>query len=163
MHSLFFDIRALHILVAAAWFGAAAFLTLYLMPAVRQLGPQGGAVMVALTQRRFHVFMAANAMLTVLSGGWLYWTLTAGLQPDAVHSHAGMVFGVGGLCGLLAAVIGATVVGRSSKQLADLAAAGQPPQAETVARLQARIRFGSLLALGLMLLALVSMAFGHAD
>ena len=161
--SLFAEIRALHILVAAAWFGAAAFLTLYLMPAVRQLGPEGGAVMVALMQRRFHVFMAANAMLTVLSGAWLYWTLTAGLQPDAIRSHAGMVFGLGGLCGLLAALIGGAVVGRSSKQLAALAAGGQGPQVDAVARLQARIRTGSLLALGLMLLALVAMAFGHAD
>jgi uncharacterized membrane protein len=161
--SLFAEIRALHILVAAAWFGAAAFLTLYLMPAVRQLGPQGGAVMVALMQRRLPVFMAASSGLTLLSGLWLYWTLTAGFQPDAVRSHAGMVFGLGGLCGLLAAVIGAAVVGRSSKQLADLAAGGQPPQVDVVARLQARIRIGSRVALFLMLLALVAMAFGHAD
>jgi uncharacterized membrane protein len=160
--SLFAEIRALHILVAAAWFGTATFLTLYLMPAVRQLGPQGGQVMAALIQRRFHVFMAASAGLTVLSGLWLYWTLTAGLQPDAIRSHMGMVFGLGGLCGLLAAVIGGAVVGRSSKQLAALAAGGQPPQPDVVARLQARIRIGSLLALALLLLALLSMAFGHA-
>jgi len=160
--SLFAEIRALHILVAAAWFGAAAFLTLYLMPAVRQLGPQGGPVMVALMQRRFPVFMAASAGLTILSGLWLYWTLTAGLQPGVVGSRMGLVFGFGGLCGLLAAVIGGAIVGRSSKQLAALAAGGQPPQADTVARLQARIRFGSVLALGLLLLALLAMAFGHA-
>jgi uncharacterized membrane protein len=156
------EIRALHILVAAAWFGAAAFLTLFLMPAVRQLGPQGGPVMAALMQRRFHVFMAANAMLTVLSGAWMYWMLTGGLQPAALGSHDGLVYGLGGVAGLLAAIVGATVVGRSSKQLAALAAAGGPPDAGLVARLQARVRLGSRVALALMFAALLAMTLGHA-
>jgi len=155
------EIRALHIVVAAAWFGAAAFLTLYLMPAMSQLGPQGGPVMVALTQRRFHVFMAANAVLTVLSGAWMYWMLTGGLQPAAIGSHDGLVYGFGGLAGLLAAVIGATVVGRSSKQLADMAAAGGPPEPAQVARLQARVRAGSRLALTLLVVALLAMTLAH--
>jgi uncharacterized membrane protein len=157
-----FELRAFHILVAAAWFGASAFMTLFLMPVVRQLGPQGGPVMAGLMQRRFHVFMAASAMLTVLSGAWMYWTLTAGLQPQAVGSHAGVVFGLGGLAGLLAAVIGGAVVGRSSKQLAALAAAGGPPDAAKLARLQARMRLGSRMALVLLLVALLAMTFGHA-
>lgn len=156
------EIRALHILVAAAWFGAAAFLTLFLMPAVRQLGPQGGPVMAALMQRRFHVFMAATAMLTVLSGTVMYWVLTGGLQPAALGSRDGLVYGLGGLAGLLAAVIGATVVGRSSKQLAELAVAGGPPDAAQVVRLQARIRAGSRLALTLMCIALLAMTLAHA-
>ena len=155
------EIRALHILVAATWFGAAAFLTLFLMPALRQLGPQGGPVMAALTQRRFHVFMAANAMLTVLSGAWMYWQLTGGLQPAAVGSHDGLAYGLGGLAGLLAAIIGAAVVGRGSKQLAALAAAGAPDPA-VVARLQARVRTGSRSALTLMVVALLAMTLAHA-
>ena len=118
--------------------------------------------MAALMQRRFHVFMAANAMLTVLSGAWMYWTLTGGLQPAAIGSHDGLVYGLGGLAGLLAAVIGATVVGRSSKQLAALAGAGGPPDAAQVVRLQARVRAGSRLALTLMFVALLAMTLGHA-
>ncbi|NUS39249.1 MAG: hypothetical protein HOQ02_09535 [Lysobacter sp.] len=156
------EIRALHILAAAAWFGAATFLTLYLMPAVRQLGPQGGPVMAALAQRRFDRFMAASAMLTVLSGGWMYWALTGGLQPAAIASRDGLVYGVGGLCGLLAAVIGGVVVGRSSKQLAALVVAGGAPDPARIARLQARIRTGSRLALMLMLVALLAMTLAHA-
>lgn len=157
------EIRALHILVAAAWFGAAAFLTLFLMPAVRQLGPQGGnQVLAALMQRRFHVFMAANAMLTVLSGAWMYWLLTGGLQPAAIGSHDGLVYGLGGMAGLLAAIVGATVVGRSSKQLAELATERGAPDAGLVARLQARVRIGSRVALALMFAALLAMTLAHA-
>ena len=155
------EIRALHILAAAAWFGAAAFLTLYLMPVVRQLGPQGGPVMAALAQRRFDRFMAGSAMLTVISGGWMYWQLTGGLQPSALGSRDGLVYGIGGLAGLLAAVIGATMVGRSSKQLGALAAPGTPPDPALVAKLQARARTGSRLALTLMLVALLAMTLAH--
>jgi uncharacterized membrane protein len=163
--SLFAEIRALHIIVAAAWFGAATFVTLYLMPAMRQVGLQGGPVMQALDQRRFHVFMAANAGLTVLSGCWLYWTLTAGLQPGAVHSPMGVVFGLGGLAGLLAAILGASVIGRNVKRLALVgarAAAGDAAAAGEMAALQKRIRTSSRLVLILMVAALLAMTLGHA-
>ena len=156
------EIRALHILVAAAWFGAAAFLTLYLMPAIGQLGPQGAPVLAALARRRFHVFMAATALLTVASGLWMYWAMTGGFAPEAVASRFGQVYGLGGLAGLLAAVIGGAVVGRSSKQLATIAAAGGQPDPMQVARLQARVRVGSRLALALMMVALLAMTLGHA-
>ena len=156
------EIRALHILVAAAWFGAAAFLTLYLMPAIGQLGPQGAPVMVALARRRFHVFMAGTALLTVGTGLWMYWAMTGGFAPAAMASHYGRVYGVGGLAGLLAAVIGGAVVGRSSKQLAAMAEAGGTPDPVRVAALRTRARVGSRIALGLLLVALLAMTLGHA-
>ena len=105
--------------------------------------------------------MAANAGLTILSGAWLYWILTAGFQPQAIASTAGLVYGVGGLAGLLAAIIGGAVIGRSVKRLAALSA-NDASAAETAALLQRRIRSGSRSALGLMLLALLAMTLGHA-
>src|SRR5205085_10987337 len=93
---------------------------------------------------------------------WMYWVLTGGLQPAALGSHDGLVYGLGGLAGLLAAVIGATVVGRSSKQLADLAAAPAAPDPAQVARLQARARAGSRIALTLLVVALLAPPPAHA-
>ena len=161
MASMFSEVRALHILVAAAWFGAAVFLTVYLMPALGRLEPRGGPVLQALEGRGFHRFMAANAGLTVLSGAWLYWTLTAGFKPQAIASTTGVVYGLGGLAGVLAAIIGGAVIGRSVKRLAALSA-NDGSAAETAALLQQRIRVGSRCALGLMLLALLAMTLGHA-
>ena len=161
MASMFVEVRALHILVAAAWFGAAAFLTLYLMPALGRVEPRGGAVLRALEGRGLHRFMAANAGLTVLSGAWLYWTLTSGFKPQAIASATGLVYGLGGLAGLLAAIIGGAVIGRSVKRLAALPADGAST-GDTAALLQRRIRGGSRAALSLMLLALLSMTLGHA-
>jgi hypothetical protein len=161
MASMFVEVRALHILVAAAWFGAATFLTLYLMPVLRRLEPTGGAVLQALEGKGFHRFMAVNAGLTVLSGASLYWTLTAGFKPQAIASATGLVYGLGGLAGLLAAIIGGAVIGRSVKRLAALPADGAST-GDTAALLQRRIRGGSRAALSLMLLALLSMTLGHA-
>ena len=161
MASMFAEVRTLHILVAAAWFGAAAFLTIYLMPALGRLEPKGGGVLQALEGRGLHRFMAANAGLTVLSGGWLYWTLTAGFKPQAIASTTGLVYGLGGLAGLIAAIIGGAVIGRSVKQLAALPA-DDASGSDSATLLHRRIRLGSRSALGLMLLALLAMTLGHA-
>ena len=159
--SMFPWVRMLHILFAASWFGAAAFLTLYLLPVARQLGAAGGATMTALTGRGFHRFMAANAGLTVLSGLWLYWTLTAGFAGPAMASTSGMVFGLGGLAGLLAAVIGGAVIGRTLTRVEALKAEA-PDQQPSVVALQARVAAASRLALALLVFALVAMALGHS-
>ena len=159
--TLFPWVRMLHILFAASWFGAAAFLTLYLLPVARQLGAAGGATMTALSGRGFHRFMAANAGLTVLSGLWLYWTLTAGFAGPAMTSTPGMVFGLGGLAGLLAAVIGGAVIGRTLSRIETLK--GRLPDAQPqVAALQGRVAAASRFALGLLVFALVAMALGHS-
>jgi uncharacterized membrane protein len=159
--ALFPWVRMLHILFAAAWFGAAAFLTLYLLPVSRQLGAAAGATMTALTTRGFHRFMAASAGLTVLSGLWLYWTLTAGFAGPAMASPSGMVFGLGGLAGLVAAVLGGAVIGRSLSRIEALKAE-LPDQQPQVAILQGRVAKASRLALALLVFALLAMALGHS-
>lgn len=158
--ALFPWIRMLHILFAASWFGAAAFLTLYLLPVARQLGGGGGATMTALTGRGFHRFMAASAGLTVLSGLWLYWVLTAGFAGPAMASTAGKVFGLGGLAGLVAAVVGGAVIGRNLSRIETLKAALPETQAQ-IETLQARVAAASRFALVLLLFALIAMALGH--
>ena len=159
--SLFPWVRMLHIVFAASWFGAAALLTLYLLPVARQLGPSGSTTMTALTGRGFHRFMAANSGLTLLSGLWLYWALTAGFAGPAMASTPGMVFGLGGAAGLLAAVIGGAVIGRNLTRIEALKA-GLPDQQSTIEALQGRVSIASRCALALLLFALVAMALGHA-
>jgi uncharacterized membrane protein len=158
--SLFPWVRMLHILFAALWLGSAAFLTLYLLPALRQLGPAGSATLRSLDQRGLHRFMGANGGVAVLSGLWLYWNLTAGLNADAITAPTGLVFGLGGLAGLLAAIIGGGVISRSIKQLDALADAATG-RADEVVALQRRIAVASRLALLLLLAALVAMTLGH--
>jgi uncharacterized membrane protein len=157
--TLFPWVRTLHILFAASWFGAAAILTLYLLPVLRQLGAVGETTLQGLTGRGLHRFMAASSGITVLSGLWLYWTLTAGFSASAMSSTAGMVFGLGGLAGVLAAMLGGGVIGRSIMRIEALSASGADPA--QIAGLQQRIAIASRLVLALLIFALLAMALGH--
>jgi len=160
--TLFPWLRAAHILSAAAWFGAAALLTLYLLPTARGLGAAAQPTMHAMTRRGFHRFMAVSSGLAIVSGLWLYWLLTAGFKPAAIHSASGMVYGVGGLAGLLAAMLGGAVIGRSLTRIDALASMPEAGQADEVAALQRRVAVASRAALGLLLVALLAMILGHS-
>jgi uncharacterized membrane protein len=161
-------LRVLHILVAALWVGAAGLLAMVVMPAVGDAGAIGGPFLASLHRRKLHVFMAASALLTVLSGIWLYWVLTTGFNPAIVWSRGGLVFGIGGLCGLLALIVGGAIIGPGVARLAEQA--GQPDaipeaqratHAQRLAALRRRTMLASKVALALIVIALVLMAVGH--
>jgi len=157
--ALFPWVRTLHILMAASWLGAGALLTLYLLPTLRRLGPAGRPTLRSLEGLGLSKFMAANGGLTMLSGLWLYWVLTAGFNGDVVRSPTGLVFGIGGVAGILAGIIGGAVIGRSIKRL-DALGEGPANGPEAVA-LHQRIANASRLALALLLVAVVAMSLGH--
>ena len=161
--SLFPWVRMLHILFAALWLGAGALLTFYLLPTLRQLGPAGGLTLQTLERRGLPRFMGAIGGLTILSGLGLYWGLTAGFNAGAIESPTGLVFGLGGLAGLLAAAIGGGVIARSIRQIDLLIGSNQAAGfSEEILALQRRISWASRLALALLLIALVAMTLGHS-
>jgi hypothetical protein len=157
--ALFPWVRTLHILLAALWLGAGALLTLYLLPTLRRLGPAGQPTLRSLEGLGLSRFMAAIGGLTLVSGLSLYWTLTAGLDATAIRSPSGIVFGLGGVAGILAGIIAGAVISRSIKRLDAL---GDHPadSAEAIA-LHRRIAIASRLALALLLVAVVAMSLGH--
>ena len=161
-------LRVLHILVAALWVGAAGLLAVVVMPAVGDAGVAGGPFLASLHRRKLHVFIAATAVLTVLSGIWLYWELTAGFDLASVSSNSGLLFGIGGLCGLLALIMGASLIGPGFARLASLVEqtdslleTQHPGHAQAVVALQRRTMMSARIALGLIVVALVLMASGH--
>src|SRR5262245_44007067 len=117
----FLAARALHVLLGATWLGTAVAMTFFVMPAVQELGPDSGKVMMAVARRGFDAFIASVAGLTVLSGLWLYWHFTAGFDPGISATASGRVFGLGGLLGLIAAIVGGSVVSRGSRKILALA------------------------------------------
>src|SRR5215470_11496411 len=118
----FLAVRALHVLLAAAWLGTVAFVYLVLSPALDEVGPSGAALMTALARRGFHALIAAVGGTTVLTGLWLYWRFTGGFDPAASATMGARVFGAGGVAGILALVIGGAIVGRTAKKLEALGA-----------------------------------------
>ena len=113
MTSTFFVVLILHALCGALWVGAAVIAALFLTPAARDLGPDGMKMMLALRKRGFVAYMPVIATLTVLSGIWLYWRFTAGFSAEVSRSHTGMAYGIGGLLGLIALIIGGAVLSAS--------------------------------------------------
>src|SRR6476659_6192114 len=116
MSYTFLVVLILHALCGALWVGVAVFSAMFLTPAARDLGPDGMKIMLALRKRGFVAFIPVIAVVTVLSGIWLYWRFTAGFSAEVTHSRTGMAYGIGGAFGLLGLIIGGAVLSRSIAQ-----------------------------------------------
>ena len=164
----FLSLRAAHILLAALWLGAAFLLSIFVLPAARDVGSAGGQFMATLQRRKLHAFMAGTAVLTVLSGIWLYWMFTAGLQTEIMFSGGGLAFGIGGLCGLLAMILGGAIMGRGTARMVALgeravllADAERAAHMQEMEALRRRLSLAGKFILLLMIAALLLMAVGH--
>jgi uncharacterized membrane protein len=100
-------VRVIHVVSASIWIGAAFFAAWFLMPAIRDTGPDGGKVMMAVQKRGWVAAVPIIATLTVLSGFWLYRAYMG------AEGNAAMILGAGGVVALLAYVCGAGVVSPS--------------------------------------------------
>lgn len=165
----FLTVRVLHVLLAASWLGATAFIYLFLLPALDEIGPSSAPLMGALGRRRIHVVIASVGGITVLTGIWLYWRFTGGFDPAVSGTMGARVFGAGGAAGILALIIGGAVVGRTAKKMTDVGAkvASTTNAAERTALMteladvKRRLAVSGKIVLALQVLALVCMAIGH--
>ncbi len=94
--------RILHVGLGVFWAGTIFFVVFLLEPSVRSVGPEGGRVMQALQKRGLLTIMPAVALLTILSGAFLYWRLSGGFGMDWVTTRFGGALTVGGIASLLA-------------------------------------------------------------
>ena len=164
--TLYLSVRVLHVLSGAIWVGVAVFGAFFLLPAVKDVGPDGGKVMGALQRRGFVAFIPIIATLTVLSGLWLYWRYTAGFNPEISRTHAGMTFGIGGLLGITAAITAIGIVSRAMARAMKLsqAAAGMTDAharneaLATAQRLRERGQIGARVVAVLLILTISLMA-----
>lgn len=167
--TLFLTIRVLHILLAATWFGAAVAMIFFVVPAIKDAKAAGGAVMAGVQSRKYSAIMQSIAGLTVLTGFYLYRRFTNHFDPEMSGSMGGRVFGMGGIAGILALVIGASIVGRTMGKIGDTMAkaATLPDGAEKAALIastgpmQARAEMFGKLVILLLLIAIVAMSLGH--
>ena len=166
---LFLVLRALHVLLAALWVGSTAFMVFFVMPAFKDTGPAAATMMGAIARKGLNAFMAVLGGITVLTGFYLYWRMTGGFDPALSATHGAMVFGTGGLAGLVSLIIGGAVVGRNMKRMGELGGqASALPEGPERARLMgasnaARDRgiTGARLVLGLQMIAVICLAVGH--
>lgn len=167
MNAIFLSVRVLHVLFGAIWLGAAVFLVILLMPALRAAGPDAARLMPALG-RRVPSFFGSISGLAVLTGLWLYWHFTDGFDPALSSTIGGRVFGAGGLLGFAAAIIGGSVVGRNMKrsveiqqQIENAEPAARAALAEQLARHRQKTATGGRIVVVLLVLTIMLMALGH--
>jgi len=94
--------RVLHVGLGVFWAGTLFFMVFLLDPSIRSVGPDGGKVMQALQKRGFHNIMPIVAVLTVLSGGYLYGRMVAGAGVAWIRSPFGVTITIGAIAALLA-------------------------------------------------------------
>jgi len=158
-------LRLIHILAGVFWAGSAFFLAGFLIPAVRETGPEGGRVMGYLVvRRRLPVFVGIAMLLTVLSGLIMYGRTAAATHGTWTGTAPGIAYGVGGLAAILGAIVGMGVSGAAARRMAAIgqraAEAGRPSpeQQAEIQGLQRRMMLGARIAAGLIAVAVVAMA-----
>jgi hypothetical protein len=166
---LFLTLRVVHVLLAALWLGSIGFMVLFVMPAHKATGAAAAPMMGAIARRGLNGFMGALGGLTVLTGIYLYWRFTGGFTPELSATRSAMVFGTGGIAGILAVIIGGAVVGRNTARMGELGGKAMalpegPDRAGLMTRSAAagdRAIAGARIVLVLQMIALGCMAIGH--
>ena len=98
---------AIHVLAAAFWFGSTILLVAVVTPALAAAGPEAAQVVAPQLFRRVPAALGVAGAVTIVSGLWLYWIVSGGLNSGFAHSTGGMLIDIGAICGIAASVTGA--------------------------------------------------------
>ena len=160
-------LRFVHIVLGVLWVGGVFALSVIVIPCMQQLGLPLDPLTKTLNHRKFSQIMMAFGGLTVLAGLTMMYILGHGNEAF-FQSHFGRTLSLGGLCAILALVIGGSVarpaLAKIGKLQADLAAnppKGDDPRKAQIAALQQRIVFFSKLVVILLLVAVTCMAIAR--
>jgi len=158
-------LRFLHVVSGALWVGMFGFMTFFLMPAFAEVGPDGAKLQAALVKRRIPVIMPVIALVTLLSGFWMYQRLSGGAIGALLKTPVGLTFGLGGLAALLAFVVGIGLARpfmmRSMKLAEQMTTASPADRSSIMAEMQKlRVRGATVnrVVMALLLFALAAMA-----
>jgi uncharacterized membrane protein len=151
--------RAIHIMAGVTWAGATFMLAGVIVPMGMRHGPEGAGRWIGMIVRRMGPISGISAVLTVLSGMYLFMTL---------HSHdsstGGLILSTGAVAALLSLGVGLLVGRPTGLKLAQLAGqidpAAPPPPSELqrISSLQTRAMLSSRVTAALLGIAVLSMA-----
>lgn len=107
MHYLTVILRLLHIVSGAFWFGSSMMMSFFISPTVAATADAGQRFMAYLVkQGRVVTVISVLAGITVVAGAGLYWIDSAGFSSGWTWSSTGLVFGLGGILGLIGFIFG---------------------------------------------------------
>jgi uncharacterized membrane protein len=151
--------RLVHVMAGVIWAGATLVIAAVIVPIAARHGTDGAARWTAMVAGRAGHFLGISALLTVLSGSYLFATLH---PKDA--SASGLVLKIGAIAALLSLVIGFLIARPTGLKLASLSeqhSIAPAPPAEMLQRmsgLRRRVVLSSRFTAALLGLAVLSMA-----
>ena len=158
-------LRFAHVFFGALWVGMMAFQVFFLMPALAEVGPDAGKLMAAMAKRRVPVIMPIIALITIVSGMWLFQRMSGGNMGALMATPMGQAFAWGGVVALIAFLIGIVVMRpammRSMKLMESIATAPQAERAAMQAEIQQLRARGAVLGkvvVWMLLFTLAAMA-----
>jgi uncharacterized membrane protein len=157
--------RVVHVMAGVIWAGATFVLAAAIVPIAARYGTEGAGRWTALVAGRVGPISGISALLTVLSGSYLFATLHSN---DS--SAAGLVLKVGAVAAFLSLAIGFLIGRPTGQKLAKLSEQQSPTAAPPVDVLQRmsglrlRAELSSRFTAALLGLAVLSMAgFRYAE
>lgn len=127
--------RIIHVLGGVIWVGSMFFVSMFLIPSVTEAGPDGAKVMAGMAKRKWMIVVPIIALLTMLSGIWLFWRVSMGFNSAYMSSGPGRTYSLGGTMAIIGFLIGITVtrpammkIGRLTASLAN----ASPAERETI-------------------------------
>jgi hypothetical protein len=168
MDILFVTARVLHVGLGVFWAGAMIFMAAFVVPSVRDAGPDGAKVAAGLMRRRVTDVMPVAAVLTILSGLYLYWRVSGGFGAAYMGSPVGMSYGIGAVAAFVALAFGLGVIRPSMLKAAAISRQAAEAPEEDRARLlgeaqaaRARAAATGQVVAWLLVIAVVTMAVGR--
>jgi hypothetical protein len=126
-----------HVFFGIVWAGGAIAAGLFILPAVLDAGPAGGAVMGQVVKRGLPVVLSIAAIIVLLTGVRLYMIR---FTPGWMLSPEGIVLSLGALLGIAAFFMGIFVqkplVQRLSALAQTITTSGRPPSADQARELE---------------------------
>jgi hypothetical protein len=131
--------RLLHIGTGVIWAGTAISFARFVEPTVNEIGQGGQAFMQTLERRGFSRFMTVVSVTGILSGAYLYWRVSGGLQAAWITSGFGLTLTVGALAAIVAFVFGPIFYIPAAKRIREISGSIGPtgPTPEQRAELSA--------------------------
>jgi uncharacterized membrane protein len=147
-------VRLIHIVAAFFWVGTGFYSTVFVFPALVDLGDSGAQFVKALAKKRLFAFIfPVSAALTVLAGLVLY------LRPGASggwSNTAWAILSIGALAGIVAIAHGGAILGRMIGAYMQKAMSGSAQPGE-LAKLAAELVRHANISLILIIIAMLGM------
>jgi len=136
----------IHVALGVAWAGGTITAGFFIVPAVVEAGPAGGAVMAGVVKRKFPIIMTSLGFVVLLTGIRMFmirWSSAFIKTPEFIVLTLGALLAIGGL--FIGTFVQRPLATRLGTIAAQIAASGAPPSAEQARGMDAmRTRLGKV-------------------